>query len=584
MLVEILKTNSVDHFGFNIVLKHFSVTLDKLNFVAVVSPLRQHQAPDLSLLIKSGSRVWSFCSGFNEDQLIFDGEIPTKDLAVDVSLTICFGNIQCRWMEMRLDLTCLDDAAKWAGYFSGYKSLLPNLNLGSLAKKILNNAEIVHAGNSHQCTTFCDHVRHPDFVVHLARLRRQGLFPAITAQEDGVVLASRLVSAWNILMIQDSGQRLFVFQGVTSCDAVFIPGLNTLIIVCHISHQQILQCLRELCHTPDFFQINRPRSFLGYLVGHSRPYHCNYDSLLAFQRILDEGELLPEDALFSKSDEAFIDLGDALGLVQEHQIRTKGHLNKMTESEDGYLLKLGFWFWCGQKPDNHSFELASKVDNSIREFSKTNSMLSASGALDFIEECQPLLWVGITGQKRCWLEQIEGTAAILNALYEYYPKLGIIFDGWTPPLTSSDYHRTEARKDNDIIQKIIKELPFRKHGRFGVIAGLPMLEKIRVGMSVDLFMANYTTGSINVARICQKPGVGHMSRKMANHKTQHIHYRTKEIDTRLVQDQGDSQTLAGYIDYSLPWQAIYNQLIEILFELNIKPSKPIEPLFVPDTN
>ena len=152
-----------------------------------------------------------------------------------------------------------------------------------------------------------------------------------------------------------------------------------------------------------------------------------------------------------------------------------------------------------------------------------------------MEESQPLLWVGITGQKRCWLEQVEGTAAILNKLYEHYPNLGVVFDGWTPPLVSgdrSDYHRKESRKDNDVIQEIIKKLPSQKaYGRFGIIAGLPMLEKIRIGMSVDLFMANYTTGSINIARICQKPGVGHMSNKMVQiHKAQHIHYCTKVID------------------------------------------------------
>ena len=204
-----------------------------------------------------------------------------------------------------------------------------------------------------------------------------------------------------------------------------------------------------------------------------------------------------------------------------------------------------------------------------------NSNIFTSGALDFIEECYPLFWVGITGQKRCWLEQVEGTAEILNTLYEYYPKLGVVFDGWTPPLTSSDYHRKEARKDNEVIQQIIQKLHFRKDGRFGVVAGLPLLEKIRVGMSVDLFLANYTTGSINVARICKKPGVGHMSSKMSHHRSQHIHYATREIDPRFVKDQADADTLPGYVDYSIPWQAIYNQLIEILVDLNIKPLKPL---------
>ena len=73
-----------------------------------------------------------------------------------------------------------------------------------------------------------------------------------------------------------------------------------------------------------------------------------------------------------------------------------------------------------------------------------------------------------------------------------------------------------------------------------------------------------------------------MSRKMAKHKSQHIHYCTKEIDPRFVKDQGDAATLAGYINYSVPWQAIYNQLIDILIELNIEPVQAIKPLPVPN--
>lgn len=583
MLAKILKTNPLNQLGFNVTLQKLSVSLHKVSFVGVVITEQHLSPPGLSLELSSGSRKWSICCESQKDHLIFEGDIATKDLELDLLFTFCFNNIQYLWMHMKLELTLLDNVTQWSSYFSGYMALLPNLKPGRLAKEILNSAEVVYAVRpSDKYSAFCEHVKSIDFVVRLAKLRRRGLFPAIIAEEDGVVLASRLVSAWNVLMVQDAGQRLFVFQGVTSCDAVFIPGLNTLIIVCHITHQQILQCLRELCNTPEFFELDKPRSFLGYLVGHSRPYHSNYDSLLALQHIREKGELLPEDALFSKCDEAFIDLGTGLGLVQKHQYKSKGSLNKITETKQGYLLKLGSWFWCDQKPDIRSIEFASHVDDSLRQYAKTHSIIATSGALDFMEECQPLLWVGITGQKRCWLEQVEGTVKILNTIYEYYPKLGVVFDGWTPPLSSSNYHRKEARKDNDIIHKIIKDLPFRKDGRFGVVAGLPMLEKIRVGMSADLFMANYTTGSINIARICQKPGVGHMSRKMANHKSQHIHYHTREIDPLLVQDQGDSQALAGYINYSLPWQAIYNQLIGILAELNIEPSKPLEPLPLPD--
>ena len=584
MLAKVTNTNSIDHLGFDITFKHLIVTLDKLSFVGVVVPKHQLLPPDLSLLLASGSLNWSFPCKFQEEQHVIEGEIPTSELAIDLSFKIYFNNIQCPWVEMRLDLTQLDDQIVWTNYFSGYKRLMPGLNVGGLAKRILNTVEVFHTGNApSQFSVFCNHVRSPDFVVHMARLSRHGRFPGVTSQDDGVVLGSRLCVDWNILMIQEAKQRLFVFQGVTSCDAVFIPGLNKLIIVCHITPENILSCLRELSLTPEFYQLDGSCSFHGYLVGHARPYHCNYDSLLALQRILDEGELLPEDNIFSKDDEAFIDLSSGLGLTQKHKIQAKTSLNAMTESKCVYLLKLGVFFGL-QPPDKHSLHLVNTADTLLRQFASTSSNLSSSGALNFLEECQPLLWVGITGQKRSWLEQIEGTVAILEKLYEHYPKLGVIFDGWTPPLVSShrsDYHSNESRKDNDVIQEIIKRLSFRKDGRFGIIAGLPMHEKIRIGMSVDLFMANYTTGSINIARICQKPGVGHMSNKMVPHKYQHIHYRTKEIDMTLVKDESDPHKPTGYINYSFPWQAMYNKLLEILTELDIKPSKPFAFLSIP---
>jgi len=104
----------------------------------------------------------------------------------------------------------------------------------------------------------------------------------------------------------------------------------------------------------------------------------------------------------------------------------------------------------------------------------------------------------------------------------------------------------------------------------GVIAGLPLLEKVRVGLGVDAFVANYTTGSLNVARICARPGVGHMGQRMAASKHQHIHHHTREIPSELVQDVSDPSTPTGYVNYSLPWEALYEDLVYLLNKLNSK--------------
>ena len=135
MLAKITDTNPVGHLGFDITLKHLSIALDNFSFVSVIVPKYQFSPPALSLLLVSGSRSWSFPCHFQEGNYIIQGEISTKELYVDLSFKLLFNNIQCSWMQMRLDMTNLDDATKWSNYFSGYKRLMPALKSWGISEE-----------------------------------------------------------------------------------------------------------------------------------------------------------------------------------------------------------------------------------------------------------------------------------------------------------------------------------------------------------------------------------------------------------------------------------------------------------------
>ena len=63
------------------------------------------------------------------------------------------------------------------------------------------------------------------------------------------------------------------------------------------------------------------------------------------------------------------------------------------------LLYLGSLFYRqGKKPAQKFKYLAGHVDQSLRQYATNSSLLATSGALDLLESCQPLIWVGITGQ------------------------------------------------------------------------------------------------------------------------------------------------------------------------------------------
>lgn len=532
------------------------------------------------LVIESTERSWEWHLEDSGETWGFSGTIPASNLGDEVLLSLRQGNLQLSWVTLKVIRATKEELNHWQAFFVGSEADLPGPDLDRICHCALLG--YVVKGRSDRpaaLAAFCDRAASKELVVEAAQLRDQGRFPSVLGKEPGRILASQLVMHLNLLLVQEGEQRFVVFQGVSSSDGVLLPGLNMLLLVCHLGADTVRSCLRILCRTPEFFTPLHAARFGGYLVGHSRPYHCMYEGLLALEAVREANELQAEDSLFSKEGEAFVDLGRCLELSQTHRQLNQETLNELTSKNGIYLLQLGFWFHSVIR-DPALQTLAGTVDRQLRIAAQRDSKLGASGALAALERCSPLIWMGITSQKRIWIDQVEGIAALLNAMHSDHPHLGVIFDGWTPPLTSSNYHRRETRSDDQVIRCIIKRLNFKTKKRIGVIAGLPLLEKVRVGLSVDAFVANFTTGSLNVARICAKPGVGHMSRRMAASHPEHIHihHQTRTIEAELVQDQSDENARNGYVNYSVPWEALYDQLTDILNEKPIESDDPSPPL------
>lgn len=473
-------------------------------------------------------------------------------------------------------------ALAWRAFFNSESKTLPRERLEEVSQLAFHRIQNFSISSPPTyLRQLCTKATGQELVTEAASLRSKSQFPSILGSRTGAILASRLVLNWNILLIREDNQLILVFQGVTSCDAVLLPGADALLLICHIDAHRVANCIAILSRTPDFFSSEQKPQFGGYLVGHTRPYHCLYDGLLALEHIRQAGELGSNDLIFSKSDEAFLDLHSCLSLEQVHQRLDRESLNQLCAEQNSYLLQLGFWF--NTRGENQELrQLAEAVDKPIRAAAAQHSKMNDIGAIEALKEYKPLLWIGITGQKRCWIEQVEGIAALLNTLYEFYPKLGIVLDGWTPPLASSDYHLKEIRNDNKVIQQIIRRLAFKTRKNIFITAGLPLLDKVRVGLEIDAFLTNYTTGSLVIARMCEKPGVGHMGRRMMASKHQHIHHGTREPSPCYVCDIGDPSTPTGYISYSIPWQILYNEILDLMEASPIRPVRQPKRMVIQD--
>ncbi|MFM6398418.1 MAG: hypothetical protein ACKPFF_17225, partial [Planktothrix sp.] len=74
------------------------------------------------------------------------------------------------------------------------------------------------------------------------------------------------------------------------------------------------------------------------------------------------------------------------------------------------------------------------------------------------QQCFPLLAFQIKARhsRRVWLSQIEGIANIINRLYAEYPKLGIVFDGWS--ITGKEDESSCCRSMIDAEQSIVEAI------------------------------------------------------------------------------------------------------------------------------
>lgn len=470
----------------------------------------------------------------------------------------------------------------WLDFFSGQKDELSGPNLENMAPEALRHVQVFReTAPTPELANFVSSAGNLDQLLSIARLRKQGLFPSIFGAENGRVLGSRLILNWNLLLIEEQDKRIIVFQGVSCCDAVLIPSEQVLLLICHIEKPMVTNCLTILCRQHDFFKkSSERRTFGGYLVGHSRPYHCLYDSLIGFEAIRSAGEIDDTDLLLSRQGESFFQLDKCLELKQQHLTLKHSEINELCDTTNTFLLYLGFWVKDASQ-DSPNRRLAESLDSQLIKAARDHSTIDQHGALSALMRCQPLIWIGITGQKRSWIEQVDGIAAILNQLIRIYPSMGVVFDGWTSPLNPDSYHKREARNDDRVISRICRKLDFTQKNRIGVLAGLPLLDKIRIGLEVDAFIANYTTGSLNVARICKRPGVGHMSQKMMAAPGPHIHFHTLTIEPQWVRDERDPSKPTGYINYSIPWQVVYNSFILVLSSLDIPQAEPLRPVQLP---
>ncbi|MEZ2232317.1 tetratricopeptide repeat protein [Microcoleus sp.] len=196
---------------------------------------------------------------------------------------------------------------------------------------------------------------------------------------------------------------------------------------------------------------------------------------------------------------------------------------------------------------------------------------------DFLTEVKqakkyfPLLGVQIRTSSRVWLGQAEGIANIITKLYSDFPNLGVVFDGWslTGKEDSLSTSWSTIEKEKAIMEEILALIPPTINTYSAI--GATTYETVVWAKAIDLHISPVGAGLMYPVWIGHKPGVLYAHTQILNeYGKYYATSNTPNLEKILPQLLIPNDSIVDYSDfnYDCDWQAIYNEVIKIVKQLN----------------
>lgn len=167
----------------------------------------------------------------------------------------------------------------------------------------------------------------------------------------------------------------------------------------------------------------------------------------------------------------------------------------------------------------------------------------------------PLLWINLRSHNKAWISQVEGYANIITKIFEDYPDMAVVFDGFS----------TEK-----VYMEQIQALISPNVQTYNALE-CPVYETIVWASRVDTYIAVIGSGLTLVTWIANKPGVAHSDRGHYSQLPFWLEVRENSVDPVPVPvdsiiDVTNSQW--GWQNYDCDWKVIYDEVIKIVNNLD----------------
>ncbi|UWU47491.1 tetratricopeptide repeat protein [Limnospira platensis] len=370
--------------------------------------------------------------------------------------------------------------------------------------------------------------------------------------------------------ISPSGESCFIMQWVKSADAIYFPQRNLCYFDCYfnrvLNNSVLKNLIRNFINNLSYAVNSDRNKFGGITSSFSRPSHFYHDICLGLYQLHKKGLLTQVPSVFKYRLGNFFLISSLFNFDKNREFFIE-NLNVLSDKCRGnheFYVHIGTYGMTSKnRPDKE--KLSEMIVSTAAELVDDATAKEVQQA----RECYPLLWFGVTGQKRAWVEQVEGGAKIITELAKIYPNIGVVFDGWTAPLNPTQNDINEAAKDQAVVDEIVQLLP--PSVKTFTVVGSTTVRKLAFATVIDVFIANKGTGSIHVDRFAKKPGVVHLSnsaRSIAS--TNLLHYNVVNVPSNQVIDIPHPTNPAVYwASYSINPDVILNLVKEILTQSNL---------------
>lgn len=380
-------------------------------------------------------------------------------------------------------------------------------------------------------------------------------------------LRSIAVDDFNFLVFSDERNIFLVVQHCTVVCVAF-PSLFCIVSLADRSwteeaRRRIPRALKELAASCRDIH-HRQSTYMGSLTAQFRPYHYFYDYLYGIELLATRFGDLNRLRHYAIQGADFVDVGQIFESTLPTTTLVDQELNRLTR-EGGFLIAP-----CVQFCTTQSTQVMKSLDRRLvshfghKEISPKFLPLSAS------ESVFPILWVGVSSEKRSWTEQASGLVRLIGELKQDYPDIMVVVDGRTFPRHPTASDRANESRDDRVFKMLLESHPSVKFIR---AIGLTAAEKIAIANFCHFFITSYATDSLYPSRICGKPGVTHAPRAMGTARSLHVHHDILEIPEEVISDLTVDINAPWHLtSYSIHWEEVLRtvrRLIATRFDAQI---------------